>query len=131
MADFEALNAKYMPVIDTVKEFEPYGPKFVGSELDGEQLHLVAEVPSCRWSRTGFGMRSRRSIRSMRIWKHEITNTGGAEQHYTAVAGDNLSKVSKLFYGNPNHYMKIAEASGKDDPNILHVGEELVVPVLD
>lgn len=129
MADFEALNEKYMPVIDMVKQFEPHGAKFVGSELVGEQLHLVAEVPS--------------QVVENRVWdaikavdpefadlKHEITNTGGAEQHYTAVAGDNLSKVSKLFYGNPNHYMKIAAASGKDDPNQLHVGDELVIPVL-
>jgi nucleoid-associated protein YgaU len=129
MADFEALNAKYAPVIDTVKEFEPHGAKFVGSELVGEQLHLVAEVPS--------------QVVENRVWdaikavdpefadlKHKITNTGGADQQYTAVAGDNLSKVSKLFYGNPNHYMKIAEASGKDDPNILHVGDVLTVPVL-
>ena len=129
MADFQALNTKYGPVIDTVKEFEPYGAKFVGSELTGEQLHLVAQVPS--------------QVVLNRVWdaikavdptyadlKHEITNTGGQEQHYTAVAGDNLSKVSKLFYGNPNHYIKIAEASGKKDPNILHVGDQLTIPVL-
>ncbi len=130
MADFQALNDKYMPVIDTVKEFEPYGAKFVGSELVGEQLHLVAEVPS--------------QVVENRVWdaikavdpefadlKHEITNTGGANQNYTVVAGDNLSKVSKLFYGNPNHYMKIAAASGKDDPNQCHIGDELVIPPLD
>ncbi len=129
MADFEALQAKYAPVVDTVKQFEPYGAKFVGSELVGEQYHLVAEVPS--------------QVVANRVWdaikevdpefsdlKHEITNTGGDTQSYTAVAGDNLSKVSKLFYGNPNHYMKIAAASGKSDPNQLHVGDELTIPVL-
>ena len=46
MADFEALQAKYAPVVDVVKQFEPYGAKFVGSELVGEQYHLVAQVPS-------------------------------------------------------------------------------------
>lgn len=129
MADFEALQQKYAPVVDTIKEFEPYGAKFVGSDLQGEQYHLVAQVPS--------------QVVLNRVWdaikqvdpqfadlKHEITNTGGAEQKYTAVAGDNLSKVSKLFYGSPNHYTKIAEASGKKDPNQLHVGDELTVPVL-
>ena len=29
MADFQALQQKYAPVVDTVKEFEPYGAKFV------------------------------------------------------------------------------------------------------
>jgi nucleoid-associated protein YgaU len=129
MADFQALQAKYAPVVDTIKHFEPYGAKFVGSELVGEQYHLVAQVPS--------------EVVLNRVWdaikavdpqfadlKHEITNTGGANQTYTAVAGDNLSKVSKLFYQNPNHYMKIAEASGRKDPNILHVGDVLTVPPL-
>jgi len=101
MADFQALQQKYSTVVDTIKEFEPYGAKFVGSELTGEQYHLVATVPS--------------QVVLNRVWdaikqvdpqyadlKHEITNTGGQEQEYTIAAGDNLSKVSKLFYGNPN-----------------------------
>jgi hypothetical protein len=92
MADFAALQTKYAPVVDTVKQFEPYGAKFVGSELVGEQYHLVAQVPS--------------QVVENRVWdsiksvdaqfadlKHEITNTGGAEQSYTIEAGDNLSKV--------------------------------------
>ena len=62
--------------------------------------------------------------------KHEITNTGGPDQKYTIAAGDNLSKVSKLFYGNPNHYAKIAEASGIANPDHIQVGQEVTVPVL-
>ena len=129
MADFEALKAKYEPVVDVVKEFEPYGAKFVGSELTGEQYHLVATVPS--------------KVVLDRVWdaikavdpqysdlKHEITNTGGDSQEYTIQAGDNLSKVSKLFYGNPNHYGKIAEASGIENPDKVKVGETVTVPVL-
>lgn len=129
MADFQALKAKYQPVEDTVKEFEPYGAKFAGSELTGEQLHFVAQVPS--------------EVVLNRVWdaikscdptfadlKHEITNTGGAEQKYTIKSGDNLSKVSKLFYGNPNHYEKIAEASSISNPDHIQVGQEVTVPVL-
>ena len=129
MADFAALQQKYAPVVDTIKSFEPYGAKFVGSELVGEQYHLVAQVPS--------------QVVENRVWdsikavdpqfadlKHEISNTGGADQTYTIEAGDNLSKVSKLFYGNPNHYAKIAEASGIDNPDHIKVGQEVTVPVL-
>jgi nucleoid-associated protein YgaU len=129
MADFQALQEKYAPVVDTVKSFEPYGAKFVGSELVGEQYHLVAQVPS--------------QVVENRVWdsikqvdpqfadlKHEITNTGGAEQTYTIEAGDNLSKVSKLFYGNPNHYEAIAKASGLADANKIHPGDTVTIPVI-
>ena len=129
MADFAALQTKYAPAVDTIKQFEPYGAKFVGSELVGEQYHLVAQVPS--------------QVVENRVWdaikaidptfsdlKHEITNTGGAEQTYTIQAGDNLSKVSKLFYGNANHYEAIAKASGMNDANKIQVGQTVTVPVL-
>ncbi len=129
MADFQVLQTKYAPVVNTIKQFEPYGAKFDGSELVGEQYHLVAHVPS--------------QVVENRVWdvikevdptyadlKHEITNTGGQEQKYTIVAGDNLSKVSKLFYGNANHYGKIAEASGITNPDHIQVGQDVTVPVL-
>ena len=129
MADFQALQQKYAPVVDTIKEFEPYGAKFVGSELVGEQYHLVAQVPS--------------QVVLNRVWdaiksvdpqyadlKHEITNTGGQDGSYTIAAGDNLSKVSKLFYGNPNKYEEIAKANNLADANKVKVGEEIKIPVL-
>ena len=129
MADFGALQQKYAPVVDVVKQFEPYGAKFVGSELVGEQYHLVAQVPS--------------KVVENRVWdaiktvdptfadlKHEITNTGGDEQTYTIAAGDNLSKVSKLFYGNANKYEEIAKANGMADANKIQVGQEIKVPAL-
>lgn len=129
MADFSVLNAKYQPVIDVVKQFEPYGAKFVGSELSGEQLHLVAQVPS--------------QVVLDRVWdaikkvdpqyadlKHEITNTGGAEQSYTIAAGDTLSKVSKLFYGDAGKYEEIAKANGMADANKIQAGQTIKLPVL-
>ncbi len=129
MADFQALQQKYAPVVDTIKQFEPYGAKFVGSELVGEQYHLVANVPS--------------QVVENRVWdaikqvdpqyadlKHEITNTGGQEQSYTIAAGDNLSKVSKLFYGDANKYEQIAKANSMADANKIQVGQMIKVPVL-
>ena len=39
--------------------------------------------------------------------------------YYTVVAGDNLSKISKANYGDPNKYMRIFEANKPtlSDPN--------------
>jgi nucleoid-associated protein YgaU len=129
MADFQQLQDKYAPVVDVIKKFEPYGAKFVGSELVGEQYHLVAQVPS--------------QVVLDRVWdaikqvdpqyadlKHEITNTGGQEDHYTLQAGETLSKVSLLYYGNANKYEAIAKASGLADANKAQAGQKLTIPVL-
>ncbi|MFZ1132861.1 MAG: LysM peptidoglycan-binding domain-containing protein [Terriglobales bacterium] len=42
--------------------------------------------------------------------------------------GDNLSKISKHFYGDPNKYPKIAQANGLDDPDKIRAGMELKIP---
>ena len=50
--------------------------------------------------------------------------------YYTVVSGDNLSKISKAQYGDPNKYMKIFEAN-KDklkDPDKIQVGQVLNIP---
>jgi nucleoid-associated protein YgaU len=129
MADFQALQQKYAPVVNEIKQFEPYGAKFVGSDLVGEQYHLVAQVPS--------------QVVLNRVWdvikqvdpqyadlKHEITNTGGQDGSYIVQAGDNLSKISKLFYGNPNKYEVIAKANNMPDPDRIKAGQTLKIPVL-
>lgn len=129
MADLDALKQKYAPVVSTIEEFSSLGAQVEDQSLDGEKLHLKASVPS--------------QVVANRVWDsikavdpsyadlaHEITTTGGAEQAYTVAGGDNLSKISKLFYGSANHYQKIAEANGLDDPDKIKAGQELKIPVL-
>ena len=53
-----------------------------------------------------------------------------AARMYTVQPGDNLSKISKEFYGSANQYMKIFEAN-KDklsDPDKIRAGMELLIP---
>ena len=57
---------------------------------------------------------------------HSQAAAGGKK--YTVAPGDTLSKISQQFYGSPNHYMKIAEANGIDNPNLIQVGQELDIP---
>ena len=54
--------------------------------------------------------------------------TGG--QTYEVKGGDNLSKISKQFYGDPNEYMRIfyANRDKLHDPDKLRVGQQLVIP---
>ena len=57
--------------------------------------------------------------------------SGGQNQrHYTVRPGDNLSKISREFYGDANQYMKIFNANRNilRDPNTIIPGQELVIP---
>jgi nucleoid-associated protein YgaU len=52
--------------------------------------------------------------------------------YYTVVSGDNLSKISKANYGDPNKYMKIFEANTPmlKHPDKIYPGQVLRIPPL-
>ena len=54
----------------------------------------------------------------------------GAGETYEVKSGDNLSKISKQFYGDPNEYMRIFYANRDKlrDPDKIQVGQQLVIP---
>ena len=54
----------------------------------------------------------------------------GSSQTYEVKSGDNLSKISKQFYGDPNEYMRIfyANRDTLKDPDKIQVGQKLVIP---
>ena len=54
--------------------------------------------------------------------------TGG--ETYEVKPGDNLSKISKQFYGDPNEYMRIFYANREllKDPDKIQVGQKLSIP---
>jgi nucleoid-associated protein YgaU len=51
-------------------------------------------------------------------------------QTYEVKSGDNLSKISKQYYGNPNEYMRIFYANRDKlrDPDKIQVGQKLSIP---
>jgi nucleoid-associated protein YgaU len=55
---------------------------------------------------------------------------GQGGQAYTVKAGDNLSKISKQFYGSANEYMRIfyANRDKLHDPDKIQVGQQLTIP---
>jgi hypothetical protein len=55
---------------------------------------------------------------------------GGGGQTYEVKGGDNLSKISKQFYGDSNEYMRIfyANRDKLNDPDKIQVGQQLVIP---
>ena len=54
----------------------------------------------------------------------------GSGQTYEVKGGDNLSKISKQFYGDANEYMRIfyANRDKLNDPDKIQVGQKLVIP---
>ncbi len=130
MADLEQLKEKYEPVIELFQHFSAQGAQLQETALDGDKLLLKGTVPS--------------TVIANRIWDtikvvdptyadlhHEIATTGGADQPYTIGSGDNLSHVSQFFYGSATHYAKIAEANNISDPNKIHAGQQIKIPVLE
>jgi hypothetical protein len=55
---------------------------------------------------------------------------GGGGQAYEVKSGDNLSKISKQFYGDAGEYMRIfyANRDKLNDPDKIQVGQQLVIP---
>ncbi|HEU4835834.1 MAG TPA: LysM peptidoglycan-binding domain-containing protein [Pyrinomonadaceae bacterium] len=55
---------------------------------------------------------------------------GGGGQTYEVKSGDNLSKISKQFYGDSSEYMRIFYANRDQlkDPDMIKVGQKLVIP---
>jgi len=123
MADLVALKKKYQPVLDVLAKEDA---TIDAVDLAGEQLHIKATVVS--------------EASKNRVWdaikavdpnfsdlKHEITVAQG-DQTYTVKPGDSLSKISKLYYGDVNSYMKIAQANNIPDPDKIKVGQQLRIP---
>jgi LysM domain len=58
----------------------------------------------------------------------EETAPEPAAQTYTVVEGDTLWAIAERFYGDGNKYQAIADASGIDNPDLIHPGQELTIP---
>ena len=139
MADrFEQLKTKYQSVLNFIQS---QGVQLQNLNMDGEKLLIRATAPS-------------RDLKN-RVWDQiklvdpnfpdliadiqapaaAAAAAGGATstpaaRTYTVQPGDNLSKISKQFYGDANKYMKIFEAN-KDklsDPDKVKIGTELLIP---
>lgn len=129
MADQQALEQKYSPVGQVISDFSNLGAKIEGIFMNGEKLVLKCTVPS--------------KVVSNRVWdaikqvdpgysdfEIQMEVSGSDDQPYTIQSGDNLSKVSKMFYGTPNKYGEIAKHNGLSDPDKIQAGQTVNVPAL-
>ena len=60
-----------------------------------------------------------------------VASSSPESQMYLVVSGDNLSKISKQFYGTPNKYTQIFEANKPmlSHPDKIYPGQLLRIPV--
>jgi LysM repeat protein len=129
MADEQQLKQKYQPVLDAIQK---QGGQLQNVNIDGNQLYVKATMPS--------------EEAKNRVWdaikavdpsysdlKHDIevgagSGSGKSNQTYTVQAGDNLSKISKHFYGDANKYNEIVKANNLENPDKIRPGQELIIP---
>ena len=52
-----------------------------------------------------------------------------AQQTWTVDPGDTLWGIAEKVYGDGNQYQRIAGANGIDNPDLISVGQNLVIPV--
>jgi nucleoid-associated protein YgaU len=124
MADlFEQLKQKYQPALDKLQQ---EGAQLLNLNLDGNQLYLKAIAVS-EASKNRIWDAIKKVDATFADLKHDIQARQG-EQSYTVQPGDNLSKISKHFYGDANKYPAIAKANNLDDPDKIKVGQKLVIP---
>jgi nucleoid-associated protein YgaU len=126
---FEQLKAKYQSVIDLAMA---RGVSLKNAHIDSDKLFIKGDAPN--------------QVIVNEVWEQikkvdarypDITvdlaidaNLPVPATIYEVVAGDNLSKIAKKFYGDANKYMKIFEAN-KDqlkDPNVIQAGQKLKIP---
>jgi nucleoid-associated protein YgaU len=139
MADkLEQLKAKYQSVLNFIQQQQ--NTQLQNVNMEGDKLFIRAAAPS-------------QDVKN-KIWDQiklvdptfsDLTAdisapeaaaaaaAGGATsapRTYTVQAGDNLSKISKHFYGDPNQYMKIVNANKATlpDPDKIKPGMELNIP---
>jgi nucleoid-associated protein YgaU len=141
MADrFEQLKLKYQSVLNFIQS---QGIQMQNLNMEGDKLLIRASAPSADlknrvWDQIKLVDPSFSDliadIQAPAAGAAAAAASGPtstpAARTYTVQAGDNLSKISKQFYGDANKYMKIFEAN-KDklaNPDKVRAGIDLIIP---
>jgi nucleoid-associated protein YgaU len=139
MADrFEQLKMKYQSVLHFIQS---QGVQLQNLNMEGDKLLIRASAPSAElknrvWDQIKLVDPNYSDlIADIQAPAAAAAAAAGASstpapRTYTVQPGDNLSKISKQFYGDANKYMKIFEAN-KDklsDPDKIKAGMDLLIP---
>lgn len=118
----QELKSKYQPVADFMSQ---HGFQIQHFHVEGGKAVLNAAAPT-EYLKNRAWDEIKKIDSSFADLQHDISVGPGTL--YVVQSGDNLSKISKSFYGTPNDYMKIAKANNIPDPDQIRVGQELKIP---
>jgi nucleoid-associated protein YgaU len=121
MADQDLKN-KYQPVADFMSR---NGFQIQHFHVENNKAVLTASAPT-EYLKNRAWDEIKRLDPNFSDLQHNITVGSGTM--YVVKSGDNLSNISKSFYGNPNEYTKIAQANNISNPDKIQVGQELKIP---
>ena len=143
MADkFEELKAKYQSVINFIEQQQ--NTQLQNVNMEGDKLFIRAAAPSQDvknkiWDQIKLvdpnysdltADISAPEAAAAAAAGADAAPAAAAPRTYTVQPGDNLSKISKHFYGDPNQYMKIVNANKETlpDPDKIKPGMQLDIP---
>lgn len=134
MPNLDQLKQKYQPVLDAIQR---EGGQLQNVNMDGDQLFVKATMPS-EQAKNRVWDAIKTADPNFADLKHDIEVREGASQQqqasgqsgqtYTVQPGDNLSKISKHFYGDPNKYQGIVKANQLENPDKIKPGQQLIIP---
>jgi nucleoid-associated protein YgaU len=136
-AKFDQLKLKYQSVLNFM---QAQNVQLQNVNMEGDKLFIRATAPSAAvkdlvWNQIKLvdpsfsDLTAEIDAPAAQAAAASASGDAGARTYHVQ-AGDNLSKISKQFYGDANKYMKIFEAN-KDkmtDPDHLKAGTDLIIP---
>jgi nucleoid-associated protein YgaU len=137
-AKFDQLKMKYQSVLNFI---QAQGANLQNVNMEGDKLFIRATAPSAAlkdkiWDQIKLvdpsfsDLTAEIDAPAAQAAAASASGPSSSARTYHVQPGDNLSKISKQFYGDANKYMKIYEAN-KDkmsDPDHLRAGTDLIIP---
>jgi nucleoid-associated protein YgaU len=121
MSDQDLKN-KYQPVADFMSQ---NGFQIDHFHVQNGKAVLTAKAPT-EYLKNRAWDEIKKADSSFADLEHNITV--GTQTTYVVKSGDNLSKISKSFYGDANKYPQIAKANNLDNPDKIKTGQQLIIP---
>ena len=136
-AKFDQLKMKYQSVLNFMQS---QGVQLQNLNMEGDKLFIRATTPSADlknkvWDQIKLvdpnfsDLTAEIDAPAAQAAAASASGPSSARTYHVQ-PGDNLSKISKQFYGDANKYMRIFEAN-KDkmtDPDHLKAGTDLIIP---